>query len=540
MISFFSALILFGGFYDWSVAFIAILMIAEIFWHYRKGKPIFRREKNYFLLIPVILFLWMILVSFWSVDYAENLLGVLRGAALLLFLYLSFQMEEEEKERIFTLLPYFAVGMTVIGLLSLLHENAMSYFWKAGRFGGFFQYANTCALFLLIAIILLIDRLFQVPGKGRKKVIDITAVGILFVGIMLTGSRSVFILLLFFGIYRCITNKKLRIPFAVTISGFLAIAYGYMMIAGDRQNIARIFTIFSSNSTLFGRILYDLDAISILLSHPFGLGYMGYYYIQPSVQTGVYTTRFVHNDLLQAGVDYGVVAIILILIYLGYQIIKGNQDKRKKEILIMILAASLVDFHLQYLGMLMLLLLCCDLGEKKDTKKKKELRENYIFLTGAGLFFLYISIACFAHYRGNNDRALLLFPDYTEAQIEKMISAEGKEEATGLADSILSHNRYVADAHRIKAYVALMDGDYISATEEMDQAVSLKKYDITIYQEYDGLLDNMIALCENINDIQGEEKLLQKKEELPERLRALEETTSPIAFKLRDKPKFTW
>lgn len=540
MISFFSALTLFGGFYEWGVAVAGILVILELFQHYRKGKSIYRRQKNYFMMIPTVLFLWMIMVSFWAVDYAENLFGILRGAVLLLFLYLCFQMEEKKKERIFFVLPYFAVGMTIIGLLSLLNEKTMSYFWRAGRFGGFFQYANTCALFLLIAMILLINRIFQMQEKGKRRVYDITAIGILFVGIMLTGSRSVFILFLLVGVWRCIQIKKMRIPFVLIMGGFLAIAYIYMMIVGDRQNIARIFTIFSSNSTLFGRILYDIDAISIILSHPFGLGYMGYYYVQPSIQTGVYTTRFVHNEFLQAGVDYGIIAILLLLMYFGYQIIKGNQDKWKKEILIVILAASLVDFHLQYMGMLFLLVLCLDSGEKKDLKKKKEPRENYIFLSVVGILFLYTAVASLSHFTGNNDRALLLFPNYTEAQIEKMISAKDKEEASGLADSILSHNQYVADAYRIKAYVALMDGDYLSVTEEMEQAVSLKKYDIAIYQEYDGLLDNMIALCENINDIQGEEKLIQKKEELPERLKALEDTTSPIAFKLRDKPQFTW
>ena len=52
----------------------------------------------------------------------------------------------------------------------------------------------------------------------------------------------------------------------------------------------------------------------MLLKRPAGLGYMGYYFLQPSVQSAAYTTKFVHNDFLQIGLDGGMIAMILAVI----------------------------------------------------------------------------------------------------------------------------------------------------------------------------------------------------------------------------------
>ena len=105
--------------------------------------------------------------------------------------------------------------------------------------------------------------------------------------------------------------------------------------------------------------------------------------MQPMVQTGVYTTRFVHNDFLQIMVDYGIPVFLLMAVYLGYQIFKGKQTSLQKEILILLLLASLMDFHLQYMSSLMLLVLCLDLGEKGKKifiiPKDSETKTRYIF-----------------------------------------------------------------------------------------------------------------------------------------------------------------
>lgn len=541
MISFIMSLVLLGGFYDWSVSITGICILIEILVLYCRKKPIYKKKKDYFMWIPAIVFLWMIAVTFWSLDYSENLLGILRGGVILFWMYLCFQMEENEKQKIFTIIPYLGAIMVGIGIVSLLNENLAANFWQARRFGGFFQYANTCALFLMIGIILQGKKIGQEKTLNcRKNILSLAVLVTLLVGLFLTGSRSILLLFLAWGIYKAIRIKRLRVPFFIIATVCLIAVYVYGVIAKDNQNIARIFTIFQANSTIYGRILYDIDALSIVKDHPFGLGYMGYYYIQPAVQTGVYTTRFVHNDVLQVMVDYGIPALLLMLTYLGYQLLKGKQSAQQKELIVLLVLASLMDFHLQYMSLLMLLVLCFDLGEKECVKKRRELRENYFFFGISIVIGVYFTVAFGAHYFGNSKMALMLFNDYTGAQIQSLNECADKEEAVKLADEILSHNAYVSEAYHTKVYASVMDGDFLQASEFIDKSLSIRRYDVESYQQYDILLEKMIELCENIDILHEKEILTEKKAELPQRLAALEEETHPIAFKLRDVPQFMW
>lgn len=553
MFSFIIGLLLFGGFYDFSVSATAVCVVAEILFHYYKKKPVYQKKKNYILWIPAVLTGWIAVVSLWALDASENMLGIMRGVVVLLWMYRCFLMDEEEKQNIFTAIPYMGAGMVLIGMVSLVNDDLAAKFWQASRLGGFFQYANTSALFLVIGVILLTRQLTGendlngrtgkrtvIKNTRQKNILQAVVMGILIVGIFLTGSRSVLLVLLLWGIYKMIQVKKLRMPFILVTAVCLLIAGGYGLLSGNEQNIARIFTIFESNSTILGRILYDIDALSISAEHPFGLGYMGYYYIQPAVQTGVYTTRFIHNDLLQVLVDYGIPALILVLLYLGYQIIKGKQEKWKKELLVVLLVASLVDFHLQYISMLMLAALCLDLGEKNGIKKKKELQGSKILFAVSALIFSYFTIAFGAYYFENAALSLELFPKYTEAQIQVMNSSQDREEAVWMAEDILSRNIYVADAYHVKIYEAAMEGDYLSVTEYMDRSLAIKRYDAATYQNYEMLLNEVINICESAGNAQEAERLTSYKNALPGRLAALEQETNPIAFKLRDKPVFTW
>lgn len=559
MISFILSLILFGGFYEWNVTLTGICILVEILVFYGKKKPVYKRKKNYVLWIPGIVFLWLLILSFMALDKSEHFLGIMRAAVLLFWLYRCFLMEEKEKERIFTMIPYLGAAMVGLGMLSLAEKHMAAFFWQARRFGGFFQYPNTCALFLMIGLVLQVEKLVQkkdwenktgISQEDRlsvwwqvgcgKILLEAAVVLVLLTGLFLTGCRSVLLLFFFWGIYRAVKIKNLRKPFFILAVMTLVVAYGYGVIKGDSQNIARIFTIFQANSTIYGRILYAIDAFSMVLKYPLGLGYMGYFYMQPVMQSGVYTTRFVHNDFLQLLVDYGVLAFLAVAVYLGYQLLKGKQRVLQKEVMILLLAASFMDFHMQYLNVLLLLVLCFDLGEKDVTVKRKELKENGIFI-GVGIAaLLYFTVAFGANYFGNYTLALKAFPSYTQAQINAMQQCSRKEEAVRLADEILSHNEYVSEAYHIKAYGAVMEEDFLQALEYIDKSLSLKRYDIESYKNYDYLFEEMIKICDNKKMLQEREILERKKAELPERLTMLKNETHPLAFRLRDQPQFMW
>ena len=94
-------------------------------------------------------------------------------------------------------------------------------------------------------------------------------------------------------------DKKNRVTIFVMTGWIIGLTIIGIVITGSYQNMGRYLTIFTHNSTLWGRILYQIDGLKMLLKRPAGLGYMGYYFLQPSVQSAAYTTKFVHNDFLQ-------------------------------------------------------------------------------------------------------------------------------------------------------------------------------------------------------------------------------------------------
>ena len=233
-------------------------------------------------------------------------------------------------------------------------------------------------------------------------------------------------------------------------------------------------------------------------------------------------------------------ALLLIGAYLGWQLLKGKQNAWKKELLIIVLIASLMDFHLQYMSIIMLLVLCLDLGERDKMKKQKELKENYLFCAVAIGIFGYLTVAFLAHYLGNQELTLVLFPKYTQAQIQQLNACKDKDEAVVIADTILDHNEYVSDAYHTKVYASAMEGDYMKVIECMEQSLAIKRYDVATYQAYNELLEELIFAYGNMGVHEPVEKLTEYKEKLPQKLAALEEKTHPIAFELRDKPVFKW
>lgn len=530
-----AVLVLYGGFYDWNVSIAGVFILTAILVHYLQRRQVYKEKMGIFTAIPILFFGFQLAVSFWAVDWACNISGILRGSVILLWLYLCIQMREEERDRILRFLPIIGVAITAAGIISLPFAGTRSLFWMAERFGGVFQYANTCALFLFCCIVIQIGEMENREKKNFKE--KALLAGLLF-GMLLTGSRSILLLFFFWGVYKCFKNRHFRIPFLAASTAALSLGYLYILISGSYQNVGRIFTLFTANSTMYGRLLYLADAAKMLVRHPFGMGYLGYYYIQGAEQTGVYHVRFVHNDFVQAGLDYGIPALLLLIIYLGWHILKGKQNRMKKELLALLCAASLTDFHLQYLSILMVGVLCLDLESNLERKKRSELRENYFFLAVGMAALAYVTVPFAAVRFGDYETALSFFPDCTEAQLGQMAKAETAGEATALADGILEHNSYLAEAYDYKAYAAAMEGDYTAACEYKDRVIGLKRYDVTAYQSYDALLEDMLKQC--AGDAEAEAYLAAKKEELPGRLGALKEVTSPLAFKIRDVPEFQW
>lgn len=100
-----------------------------------------------------------------------------------------------------------------------------------------------------------------------------------------------------------------------------------------------------------------VDALPVLLKHPFGMGYLGYYYIQNEIQTGVYTVRYIHNDWLQIGLDIGWIPLVLYGVAAVKTWIGKSVSIRNKMILAVLFLHGLFDFDAQNMFIFLIVLL---------------------------------------------------------------------------------------------------------------------------------------------------------------------------------------
>ena len=135
----------------------------------------------------------------------------------------------------------------------------------------------------------------------------LVCLAVLFFGIALSGSRTVFILwIAVIVVFFFLSKSGKKRLYVAALAAVLVLGTGiYAAVTGDLGSIARYLTTSTSSSTLMGRLLYCRDALPVILRHPLGLGYMGYYFTQGSFQTGVYSVYNVHNELFQLLLDVG-------------------------------------------------------------------------------------------------------------------------------------------------------------------------------------------------------------------------------------------
>ena len=163
-----------------------------------------------------------------------------------------------------------------------------------------------------------------------------------------------------------------------------------------------------NSRTLQGRLLYWEDALRMLIKHPLGLGYMGYFYLQQAEQTGVYSVRFVHNEWLQWLLDYGILAGVGGVMYFIRQFKPEKMEAVEKELLCMIAACSFFDFHLQFISIVCIVILLLP-GEHIICSTEKLQIWRWAALAGMvaaiGLFIAGIAAQNFAR-QGNYELAV--------------------------------------------------------------------------------------------------------------------------------------
>ncbi|MDD6069373.1 MAG: O-antigen ligase family protein [Clostridiales bacterium] len=518
---------LFGLSYDFSVFLFAVGLLIFLFILFKKnrgikiviGKP----------LIMVFLFCGCnLLAAFVGVERGIGIIGFFRVLLVLLWILVLMQYSSEEKNEILLAVPYAGVVMVLLCILCYPLQSTREWVFHAGRMGGLFQYSNTFALYLLIGIII-------ISYKNQNLKRYYLMIGVLLFGILWSGSRSVFIFTFIAMLFLAYRNKNKRIPLIVILLCIIMVALLYVYLTGNTDAFSRFTTISIDSSTFLGRILYCMDALPLIWKHPLGLGYMGYYFLQPQIQHGVYTTRYVHNDWIQIGLDGGILAIILFFILvIGNIILQWKKNERNVFVIVLVSMHMLMDFDLEFGAILVVLFTCMDWygRERKITYCK------WYYVPGVCILAVYgwLLLATGFDYIGKEELSLKIYPWNSEVETKVMLQSKTSAEAEDYADHILTENEYSYAAYNVKAVAAMDREEYAEMLKYKRRALEITRYTLEEYKDYVVMLKIALEAYEQQGDFEQSQECVNNLLQVEGMLKAVEQNTNPLAYRLDEKP----
>ncbi|MCQ5201138.1 O-antigen ligase family protein [Mordavella massiliensis] len=522
-------LFLFGGYYGFAGCLIGIFLCVFLIYK-MKEEGEFSIKINIGSVAFASLPLWYGIAVFYSVDKGMAFLGFLKIAVVPIFIILM-QQYQEEREKLLNVVPIIGAGAVLLGIVVGITGVGKELFFLSGRFGGPFQYPNTMAVYLLSGMVL-----WEGQRKEKKFKQWLILFLILFIGILMTGSRSVFLMTVCWMLILAWKKQETRKYCFLILGGIITCAGIYTLLTADFQNIGRFFTFSFHSSTLTGRFLYWTDAILMILDYPFGTGYGGYETLQGLYQSGVYHVQYVHNDFLQYTLDIGILPSIFLVVAIVKSILNRRLCNDKKVVLFLMTVHSAFDFDQQFLAIIFLMLLCMDIDSGKEYIFKSRVLKWFLCIGMVGIYF-YFGIAQLACYVGKYEMAYKMFPVYTEAAENLLKESNSIEQAENIAGKLLETAPYSEVSHSTLALTALSDHDLSAMQEEQEAAIRLAPYEPKGYEQYVRILASELSYCAENQMLDQYEKCEEALLKIPAMIEKTEKSTSLLGKKIRDIPK---
>ena len=190
-----------GGYFVYTSAILNAVMLIGIIVCVMKNKKVYLAF-NMNLLSIFIVCLMYFLTALWGIDSGMSLMGGVKFLPLLLW-FLLIAGKKDRKERLIETLPVLGACMTLFSFVMMqfsIFEKSVS---VAGRLAGFFQYPNTYALFMLICLVIAVDKL----NWDKIDWLWCAYAGIAVFGIIMSGSRTVLLLMLVLGAWYCVKKE---------------------------------------------------------------------------------------------------------------------------------------------------------------------------------------------------------------------------------------------------------------------------------------------------------------------------------------------
>ena len=464
-------------------------------------------------------------------DHGMAVWGIVRYFPILLFVVCLMQLKTDNAKDVYQLVPLSAVIMTLITCVLQYVPALTTLVTVDGRLAGFFEYPNTFAAFLITALVIC-------DTEPVQKKWNIVQDAVLVFGVFQSGSRTGFLVLLV--ILSALMLLKRDKHYAIERVALLAACIAVSIIVGKLDvdsSVDRYLTISGESSTLLGRFLYFSDALNIITKNPFGLGYLGYHAIQGGMQTGVYDVVYVHNGVLQLLIDVGWVPALMFIWTVLKSFFSKRNCWRNRLIILTIMGHSLMDFDLEFLSMWLLLLPALDYGAEKPVRLKLGGKA----LPALGILTIlvcgWLTLGDCLFRVGKTALCLTVTPFHTQALEHRLAETADPQELDEIADQVLELKPTSSIAHSAKANVAYAKGDIDGMILSKQKAIENARYQLVEYCDYFNKLYEAMNWYLKNGDIQSAQACAGYLCEIPGMLGRVKSVTSPLAWKLNDKPE---
>lgn len=516
-----------GLYYEWGSALCTVCLTALLLWYAQGGALRLRRGLPLVAVLTVTGF--YLLSALWAVDRGMAVWGFVKLLPLAPFALCCMQLSRGERMTLLEDLPLLGTVMTALTFALQFVPALNRAFSIAGRLGGFFQYPNTFACFLMLCLAVLLC------GKTRGWRGWLYGIVLVF-GLLQAGSRTVFVLLVPVVIAALLLRREGGRPAllgAMALGTALALGAGALLHVGAGERVAQITP---GASTLLGRLLYWKDALPVVLRHPFGLGYLGYYFSQGSFQTGFYTVRWVHNDLLQLMLDVGWLPAALMTAAIVASLFSKETTPTAKLVLLALCAHCMMDFDLSFVSMWLILLLCLDWERGREVSRKPG-RAATVCAAALCLLSVWIGAASVFSYNNRPQVALKLYPWDSTAAAAALSDISDGAALEQAADRLLRQNDQLTVAWDAKARGAWSRGDVAAMMEAKQAALSHARYRLEEYVDYFQLLTLAAEQYSAAGDSASMARCVGEMYSLQTMLDALRDQTDPLAWRITEKPE---
>lgn len=517
-----------GGFHTGTGAVLSLVLTAALLEriHTRRSLVFFCNMGSLSL---VLLFAAYCLTPLWASDKGMAPFALPRYLPAVLYLLFLMQGSREDGQQALRLLPVCGCLMTLASLLMLPFPGMAGFVTVNGRLGGFFQYPNSFAAFLLAGVILLNS---EAEDKKWQSAMNFILVS----GIVLSGSKTVFILLCALLVLLCLMKKQKKVLLTLGATLVSGLCVGLLADSLALLPQADRFTdIQASSGTFLVRLLYFRDVLPTIVTHPFGLGYGSYPAIQGTIQTGRYAVTYIHNGLLQLLLETGWIPAGLLAFSLLRTMLSRKTDLTRRLVLLALTAHCMLDFDLQFPVFWVLLLSCMDL----HGGKRLSFRSFSVLSAGAACLLavsLWLGCGDWLYRQGQTEACLTLTPFHTEALSRHTSGCGDAEELDRLADRILKQNPTHSLACSAKANAAFSRGDIRSMIQWKEDAIRFSPYTLEEYLDYFEKLYTAMELYRKAGDPDSAAVCRSRLLQIPDKMTAVMARTHPLAWKTGDDP----